>query len=222
METSVALIDDHHMVRKGLASIVNSMEGYRVTMDFPNGKEFVDALNVTNLPQIAIVDLSMPVMNGFETMDWLRKNAPSVRALALTFDAAEDAMVRAIRSGARGFLLKEAPPSELKLALDSLMLTGYYHTEDVLQGMMNSNEEKTVYERQSEELGGLLTAREMEFLLLVCAAEEHTYEHVAELIGIQGRTVDYYRKSLFEKLNVKSKVGMVLFAARHGLLPLDA
>ena len=101
-EHSVALVDDHHLMRSGLVATVNALGGYHVTIEAGNGKELIDALHGAELPAIAIVDLNMPVMDGYETIAWLRANAPSVLPLALTFDATDDAMVKAVRAGARG------------------------------------------------------------------------------------------------------------------------
>lgn len=223
MEHKVALVDDHHLMRTGLASTVNSMGDYRVTLEAGNGKELIELLeqiaHAEDLPAIAIVDLNMPVMDGYATMAWLRANAPTVLPLALTFDAADDAMVRAVHAGARGFLLKSARPAVLKTAMDSLLLTGYYYTEELVEARVRGVEWKNREEREREQLIQQITTREMEFLLLVCDEAEFTYEQIADRMGIHRRTVDNYRIALFEKFNIKSKTGLVLFALRWGLLP---
>ena len=106
MPHSVALIDDHHLMRTGLAAMVDGFGDYKVTVEAANGHEFILALSGMEEPAIAIVDLHMPVMDGYETIAWIRSNRPAILPLALTFDAADEAMVRAVRAGARGFLLK--------------------------------------------------------------------------------------------------------------------
>ena len=219
MEHDVALVDDHHLMRSGLAATVNALGGYRVTLEAGNGRELVEALErSTAAPAIAIVDLNMPVMDGFATIAWLRQNRPEVLPLALTFDAAEDAMVRAVKAGARGFLLKNTRPEVLKNALDALMLTGYYYTDAVVTTVQGNPGLKTREERERERVLAGITPREMEFLLLVCDEAEHTYEQIADRMGVHRRTVDNFRIALFEKFNIKSKTGLVLFALRWGLL----
>jgi two-component system, NarL family, invasion response regulator UvrY len=218
MEHSVALVDDHHLVRNGLVSLVNSFGGYHVTVEAGNGKELIEALKGADTPDIAIVDLNMPVMDGYETMAWLREHAPTVLSLALTFDAAEDALVKAVRAGARGFLLKNARPAVLKNALDSLMLTGYYYTEATHDALQRAPGLKTSHERERERILGQITPREMEFLLLVCDEAEFTYEQIADHMHVHRRTVDNFRIGLFEKFGIKSKTGLVLFAMRWGLM----
>jgi two-component system, NarL family, invasion response regulator UvrY len=215
---SVALIDDHHLVRSGLVNMVNSVGGYRVTLEAGNGKEFMRALSGAEEPAIAIVDLHMPVMDGFETIAWLKQYMPTVRPLALTFDASDEVMVRAVRAGARGFLLKNAKPSVLKVALDSLMLTGYYHSDELHATLVEKQSLKTPHERQQERMLAQITPRELEFLKLVCAPEEYTYEQIADRMGVHRRTVDGFREGLVEKFNIKSKTGLVLFAMKWGIV----
>ncbi|MBL7984833.1 MAG: response regulator transcription factor [Flavobacteriales bacterium] len=218
MEHEVALVDDHHLMRTGLAAMVNNLGGFRVTMEAGNGAEFIQALKQGTDPAIAIVDLNMPVMDGFETIAWLREHKPSILPLALTFDAADDALVKAVRAGARGFLLKNARPAVLKNALDSLMLTGYYYTEATHDALQRAPGLKTAHERERERVIAAITPREMEFLLLVCAEAEYTYEQIADRMGVHRRTVDNFRIALFEKFDIKSKTGLVLFAMRWRLI----
>lgn len=218
MAHSVALIDDHHLVRSGIAAMVNGVGGYNVVMEAANGREFMRALSGNEEPAIAIVDLFMPVMDGFETIAWLKNNAPGIRPLALTFDASDDVMVRAVRAGARGFLLKNARPAVLKVALDSLMLTGYYHSDELHETLVDKQQLKTPQEKQQEKIIAAITPREMDFLLLVCAPEEYTYEQIADKMNVHRRTVDGYRESLVEKFGIKSKTGLVLFAMKWGVV----
>lgn len=223
MSCNVALIDDHHLMRTGLARTVNLMRGYRVSMQAGNGREFIEVLQRLEAtdptrPRIAIVDLSMPVMDGYDTIAWLCEHEPLILPLALTFDGSDGAMVRAIKAGARGFVLKTVRPVILNAALDSLQHTGYYNgtlsTED-------PSEAWEAYERDERQRGIILSKisrREMEFLLLVCDAAEYTYEDIAKRMDVHIRTVDGFRNSLFEKFDIRSKTGLVLFALRWGLL----
>ena len=218
MDVPVALVDDHHMMRSGIAATLASLGGYRVSIEAGNGHDLIEALKGAQEPRIAIVDLSMPVLDGYATIAWLRENRPGILPLAFTYDAADEAMVRAVRAGARGFLLKTARPEVLKSALDCLLATGYYYT-DALHGTMQRNPElRTREERERQRVIERITPREMEFLRLVCDEAEHTYEQIAVRMGVHRRTVDGFRIGLFEKFNIKSKTGLVLFALRWGLL----
>lgn len=223
MEHDVALVDDHHLMRSGLATTVNGLSGYRVALEAGNGRELVETLEIMQhhampLPAIAVIDLNMPVMDGYATIAWLREHAPTVLTLALTFDAADDALVKAVRAGARGFLLKNTRPAVLKTALDSLMLTGYYYTDQTHQAMQEHPTMRTRQEREREAILAQITPREMEFLLLVCDPQEFTYEQMADHMGLHRRSVDNHRINLFEKFGIKSKTGLVLFALRWGIV----
>ena len=215
---SVALVDDHHLMRDGLAATINSYPEYEVVLQAAHGVELIDALKEGLDPMIAVVDLHMPVMDGFATIAWLKEYRPEVLSLALTFDPDDDALVRAVRAGARGFLRKNARSALLKHALDSLVLTGWFQTSPAHQDLIEREGVRTREERDRERVLEQITPREMEFLLLVCDPEEHTYEQIGERMGITRRTVENHRVALFEKFGLKSKTGLVLFAVRWGLL----
>jgi len=214
----IALIDDHTLVRKGLAELLNSVGGYCVKVEAGNGQEMIRALADGATVSMAIVDLNMPIMNGYETLHWLRENRPDIRTIALTFECTEEAVMKAMRNGARGYLLKDIEPTELKIALDAVMHTGFYHTDLVHSSLMQNVGKRTAPERLRAELFGQLTAREVEFLTLVCDPMEHTYEGIAAHMNVSRRTVDGYRENLFQKFGVKSKTGLVLVAMRLGLI----
>ena len=218
MPHSVALVDDHHLMRNGLAAMVNGFGDYKVDLEAANGHEFILALSGVEQPAIAIVDLHMPVMDGFETIAWIRSNMPDIRPIALTFDADDDAMVKAVRAGARGFILKTTRPSVLRTALDSLMLTGYYHSDELHATLIEKQGIKTAYEREQAKVLEHITPREMEFLKLVCAPEEYTYEQIADAMDVHRRTVDGFRQGLVDKFGIKSKTGLVLFAMKWGVV----
>jgi DNA-binding NarL/FixJ family response regulator len=218
MAIEIALVDDHNLMRAGLAAVINEMPGYTVTIQAGNGREFIRALNGAPTPAVAIVDLNMPLMDGYETIAWLRANLPGVLPLALTFDSADDAMVRAVRAGARGFVLKTVDPPQLRTALDSLMLTGYYHDDGLHRTLVDGQALKTSLEKEQEKVLAQITPRELEFLQLVCAPEELTYKQIADRMGVHLRTVEGFRESLGEKFGIKSKTGFVLFALKWRLV----
>ncbi len=214
----VALVDDHEMVRSAIAGMIDRLGGYRVIGEASNGLDFVTMLNAGGEePRIAVVDLQMPVMDGFETITWLRAQRPNIMALALTFDPAEDSILKAVRAGARGFLRKNARAPVLKTALDSLMLTGYYHSDEVHESMLQGRAPSST-ERQMERVLNEVSPREMEFLKLVCSDDEHTYEQIAQKMNVHRRTIDGFRESLTEKFGIKSKTGLVLFALKWGII----
>ncbi len=214
----VALVDDHTLVRKGLVELIQQSGEYEVVLEASNGREFIEALPHPDL-RLAIVDLNMPEMDGFETLAWLKENQPGLLALALTFEGTEERVIRAVRAGARGFILKDIEPLELSAALRSVLTSGYYHTDLVHHTMLNSSM-RTEEEKTRAKLLARLTENEVRFLELICDDRELTYEQVAEEMGVHRRTVDGYREHICNKLKVRSKVGLVITAVRYGLVEL--
>lgn len=214
----VVLVDDHELVRSGVAGLIDRVGGYRVVLEAANGQELLEALSTIEEPRIAVVDLHMPVMDGFETIAWLRANRPDILPLALTVDPTDEIMLRALRAGARGFLRKNARAPMLKTALDSLILSGFYFSDEMHETILHKTGMKTDHERQEEAVREGISARELEFLKLVCAPEELTYEQIAEIMGLSRRTVDGFRESLADKFDIKSKTGLVLFAMKWGFV----
>lgn len=211
----VALIDDHTLLRNMLATMIGNMPEYEVVLDAGNGKEFIAALETSGKGvSVAVVDLHMPIMDGYETIAWLRTNRPGTRALALTFERTPEAMDRAMRAGACGFVLKDASYQEFKKALDQVAVKGHYQNNIVFTdeelGKKNGQEVPEWLE--------LLTDREIDFIRLACDPREMTYETIAEVMEVHRRTVDGYRDNVFAKLNVKTRAGLVLVAIQNGLM----
>ncbi len=218
--TPVAFVDDHTLVRKGLVALVNSLEGYQVVLEATNGRDFTAAYSTGPPVDIAIVDLNMPVMDGYATIGWLARNHPHVKSIALTFDGSEDAVIRAVREGARGFLLKDVEPDVFKRALDHTRDFGYYESDLVLRSI-TSVEPRTSYERQQAKVLEAITPRELEVITLACAPEELTYEQIAEHMGTKASTVETHRKHVFDRFGIKSKAGLVIFAYRWGIVKVN-
>lgn len=216
--THVAFVDDHTLVRTGLVGLVNRLGGYRVVLEADDGREFTKALPKGPNIDIAIVDLNMPIMDGYATIAWLHKHHPHIKALALTFDASESAAIRAVHVGARGFLLKNVKPATFKEALDSVRDTGYYGSGDgtAVRDAGPSSTER--YERQRQKILDSITERELEIIKLACAPQEYTYEEIGQLLNIKPSTIEAHRKNIFDRFHIKSKAGLVIFAYRWGIV----
>jgi two-component system, NarL family, invasion response regulator UvrY len=214
---TVAITDDHTMLRKGLANLINSFDGFSVLLEAGNGKDLIGKLDGKNLPDIALLDVHMPEMDGYETAEWLRTTYPQVSILALSMMDSESAIIRMIKNGARGYVLKDMEPAELREALQAVITKGYYYNDLVTGKLIFSinrlgGEEKDIHALIN------LTDKEIQFLKL--AATELTYKEIADQMNVGVRTVDGYRDNLFEKLKVKSRVGLVLFAIKNKIIPV--
>jgi len=213
---SIVLVDDHAVVRSGIKSLIEVIGNYKVTDQFDNGRDFINALPMLKEPDLAIIDLNMPVMNGVETMRWLKKNKPGLKTLILTLESDEKVILELFRLGIRGYLPKSCSAELLKKAIQDLINQGYYHSE-LLHQALTTETERAETERSLHEQ---LSDKELTFLQLVCDKQEYTYERISELMQVSVRTVDGYRESLFKKFTIKSKIGLVLFAIRHGLVKI--
>jgi DNA-binding NarL/FixJ family response regulator len=213
----IALVDDHTMFRKGLTALINLFPNYKVLFDAANGQDFIKQLQARHIPDIVLLDIAMPDMDGYTTANWIRVNHPEIKVLALSTMDADTAIIKMIRNGAKGYVLKDAEPAELKRAFDEVLSLGYYYNELVSRKII-----QTVNELTNADSGvaafAKLTDRELTFLKLVCS--EKTYLEIAKEMFVSERTVDGYRDALFKKLNVGSRVGLALYAVKNGIVQL--
>jgi two-component system invasion response regulator UvrY len=215
---NVALADDHVLIRNGLAGLINSFEDYKVLFQAANGQEFIDKLTNQTLPNIALLDINMPKKDGYETALWLKQNHPDIKVLALSMYDNETAIIRMLKNGAKGYILKDAEPAELKTALDSVMHKGYHYSDLDTGQLINTISKIDDNSRTKSAL--LLSEREIEFLKYVCS--ELGYKEIADKMFVSPRTVDGYREALFDKLDVKTRVGLVIYAIKNGIVNLGS
>jgi two-component system, NarL family, invasion response regulator UvrY len=207
----VAIADDHSLLRNALARLISGFEGYTVAIEADNGKDLITKLAQNVLPDIVLLDVNMPEMDGFETTQWLYKKYPQVKVLALSMLSDERTIIKIFRLGAKGYLLKNTDPAELKTALDSIMNKNVYLSEYV-SGKLVSGLHKDVDVDLKE---AVLNEKEREFLRWTCS--ELSYKDIAEKMYLSPRTIDDYRQSLFNKLKVHSRVGLVMYAIKNGI-----
>jgi DNA-binding NarL/FixJ family response regulator len=211
----VAIADDHSLLRNALANLINTFEGYSVIMEADNGKDLCEKISKNILPDIVLLDINMPEMDGFETTQWLHKKYPQIKVLTLSMLSDEKSIIKIFRLGAKGYLLKNASPQELKEALDAIMNKNVYLSEYV-SGKLISGLHNDVVNVEEKEL--VLNEKEKEFLKWTCS--ELSYKEIAEKMYVSPRTVDDYRQSLFAKLKVHSRVGLVMYAIKNKIIEL--
>jgi len=214
-KTMVALVDDHILLRNGLASHIRSLDGYDVLFEADNGIDFQKKLNTAALPDIVLMDINMPAMDGFETTLWLKNHHLEIKVLALSMYDNEQSIIRMLKCGAKGYILKDIEPAEFKAALDALVRKGFYYTEMVTGKLIHAVNHLDELKQQSDSLMSL-TEREIEFLKLVCT--EKTYKEIADEMNLSPRTIDGYRDTMFEKLHAKTRIGLVMYAIRNGIV----
>lgn len=212
-KTKIALADDHVLLRNGLAGLVTNL-GYDVIFECSNGAELMKKIDKDNPPDIVLMDINMTGGDGYQATEWLRENFPLVNVLAVSMYDDETAIIRMLKCGAKGYILKGAEPTELKKAIDDVMTKGVHYSELVTGKLLHSIYK--VEEGNGTQKALELNDRELEFLKL--ASTEMTYKEIAKEMHLSPRTIDGYRDDLFEKLNIKNRVGLVLFAIKHGIV----
>ncbi|MES1218653.1 MAG: response regulator transcription factor [Bacteroidota bacterium] len=210
----VAVTDDHALLRNALARLVNTIDGYSVLFEADNGKDLRAKIMQHLVPDIVLLDVNMPEIDGFETTKWLQKNYPQIKVLVLSMMSDEGTIIKMFRLGAKGYLLKNTEPAELKLALDAITNKNVYLSEYVsakLVSGLNNDADKDILEI-------VLNEKEREFLRWTCT--ELSYKEIGEKMFVSARTADDYRQALFTKLNVHSRVGLVMYAIKNGIVEL--
>jgi two-component system, NarL family, invasion response regulator UvrY len=210
----VAVADDHSLLRQALAKLINSFENFSVLFEANNGNEIKTRLAKHVIPDIVLLDVNMPDMDGYETAQWLHTNYPQVKVLALSMFSDENIIIRMLRLGAKGYILKNAEPEELQEALNSVLEKDFYLSE-YISGKIVSGLNKDL-DRPDDRVS--LTEKEKELLRWICT--EMTYKDIAAKMFVSPRTLDDYRNNLFEKLKVKTRVGLVLYAIRNRMVEL--
>jgi two-component system, NarL family, invasion response regulator UvrY len=214
--TTVALVDDHVLLRNGLATLVRNL-GYDVLFEANNGDDFLSKRTTKGDPDVVLMDINMPEKDGYETTMWLRQNCPDVKVLALSMYDDENAIIRMLKSGAKGYILKDSEPADLRAALDAVTRKGFYYSEMVTGRLMRSISDMDEESNGTKKLLNL-NERETEFLKLVCT--EMTYKEIAEKMFLSPRTIDGYRDALFEKLDIKTRTGLVIYAIKNGIVKI--
>lgn len=217
MPVSICLVDDHPIVRNGLKALIERLGDNKVTAEFDNGKELMDALPFKDQPDLIIMDLNMPVMDGKQAVHQLKTKKVNIPVLMLTLETEEKSIIELFRMGIRGYLPKSCTAEELKKSISDVINTGYYHNE-IFATAAAKIAGMEVDDGRS--LPAALTEKERQFIELVCNEDEPTYDQIASRMGVSRRTVDGYRESIFEKFNVRSKTGLVLFAIKYKIIDI--
>ena len=208
----IALIDDHVVLRKSLAMLVEMLGHFKVVMEASNGEELTHQMDIASpdiFPDIALMDITMPIMDGVETTKWLKQNYPKVKVIAFSMMNNDLVIIRMLKNGARGYILKDCEPAELKTAFLEVYNNGYYYNDIVtskLQSQINRNIDQKA----------MINEKELTFLRFACT--EKSYKEIADEMSLSPRTIDGYRDALFIKLKVSSRVGLVVYAFKNNIV----
>lgn len=215
MTYTVAIVDDHTLIAKAIAGIIDGFPKYNVLYEAEHGKALLEKFkSAKNIPDIVLLDIAMPVMDGYETARWIKENHPAVQILTLSMQNDDQSLIKMIKAGAKGYLLKNVHPAELEKALDALMAKGFYYPDWATNKIFLSIADEEHHTTHAV----ALTERETEFLKHCCS--ELTYKEIAEKMFCSNRTVEGYRDALFDKLGLKTRAGLVMYAIKSGVYTL--
>ena len=215
LPVTIFIADDHNLFRKGLRNIIESLgEGYSILGEASNGEELINYLKSNSpKPQLAILDINMPVLDGFQAIGWMNQHCPEIPVLVISMIEKEETILRMLKMGARGYLSKDVETVDLKRAIDAIIQKGFYYT-DFLTGRLVHDLQKSSIKKPENDLN----ERELEVLKLACS--ELTYKQIADKLYLSIKTVDTYRDNLFKKLGATSRVGLVIYAIRNNIVQL--
>jgi len=208
----IVIVDDHLLFSNSLKKLIEGFADYEVVKQLGNGRALVDYLDAeSDPPDLILLDVKMPVMDGKSTMDWLSANRPDLKVLVLSMDDDESTIIHMLRKGAKGYVLKDIDPLKFKEALENVLHKGFYHSERVSAVLLGE-----IYKPSDDEVQ--LNERELLFLDLACS--DKTYKEIASEMYLSPKTIDGYRATLFKKLNVRSRVGLAMYAIKNGLVEI--
>jgi DNA-binding NarL/FixJ family response regulator len=211
-EHSIAIVDDHLLFAGSLEKLIDTFLGFNVLYHAKNGLDLQRKIKSHKIiPEIILLDINMPVMNGFETAEWLTEHYPDIKILALSMDDDENTILKMLRKGVKGYLLKDIHPDKLEEALSEVIDKGYYHSERVATTLLHS-----LQPGHHDEL--VFKENEITFLQLACS--EMTYKEIAGVMNLSPKTIDGYRQELFNRLNIKNRVGLVIFALKNNIISI--
>ena len=204
---SVVVVDDHTLLSQAIQAMVDTFDNFKVLYTCKNGQDLVEQFSISeNIPNVVLMDVNMPIMNGLETTEWIKENHSDVHVMALSVEDEDTTVLKMLKAGAVGYLLKDTEKSVLEKALIEIVENGFYHTKNVTNLLM-----KSISGSFKNEIN--LKQKEINFLKLACT--ELTYKEIANEMCLSPKTIDGYRDALFTKLNVKNRVGLVIYAIKN-------
>lgn len=204
------LADDHILLRDALANLINNFNEFTVMATASNGEEVISAIENGCNADIVLMDLNMPKMDGYEAAKWLAQHHPEIKIVILTMYDSEIALIRLLQAGVNGFLKKDIHPAELRNALLTVAAGEYYYSNHTTTKIASLFRKQSALERS------ILNDSEIEFLKL--ASTDMTYKEIAQAMHMTPRHIDTYRDALFTKLDVKSRVGLAIYAIKNGIV----
>ena len=217
-KVKIGLVDDHRLFRKGLITLLEELDHpYQLLFEADNGIELQEKIAQHGLPDLILMDINMPRMDGYQTMAWLQQNHPESKVLVISMVDNEESITKMVKLGVKGYLSKDIDLFELKNAIYSILNKGFYYT-DYITGKLVHSLQHNEKDDATNNVTKLLNDKELRFIELACS--DKTYNEIAAEMFLSPKTIDGYRNSVFEKLNVKSRVALALFAVKNRIVKI--
>ncbi|MEP2670832.1 MAG: response regulator transcription factor [Cyclobacteriaceae bacterium] len=210
---NICIVDDHNLFRKAMVRLLKTFKKVDQVWEAQHGKELLQILN-KNKPDVVLLDLEMPIMNGVETAEYIIPKYPDIKIIVLTQHDSEKFMLHMLEMGVHSFLLKNSNPDELERAILSVYEKDFYHNDlisNVMRKSISMRSEKPLFSKMAE-----LSEREKEIFGLIC--EEHSLKEISIRLNISEKTIHSHKANIQHKLGVRNTVGMIKFAYENGLL----
>jgi len=211
----LGLIDDHIIFRKALAAYINQFTQYQVQLEASHGLDLQEQLRNAPVPDLIMLDIRMPIMNGFETTEYLINRYPGVKILVVSMLPEMHHLEHLLQLGVSGYVQKDAEIEELKRAIDQVLHKGHYLNPAAYVQLISDKRDLHKHQMQEAQLAAHLSDRERDFLRRLCT--DKGYKEIAGEMFVSPRTIDGYRDALLKKLRVSSRIGLVTFAIRQGI-----
>ncbi|MFM9945899.1 MAG: response regulator [Bacteroidia bacterium] len=210
----IFIVDDHVLIAKALKELLEQNAEFNVLHHFINGLELKKHFeNNGIIPDLILLDLNMPLMNGYESFKFLKAGFPQIKIIILSMNDGEEEILSMIKEGVNGYVLKSSSYDELTKAIETIEREEYYFPPSISKLLIKSLNEPIKSNNPDK-----LSENEITFLKSICS--ELTYKEIADQMNLSPKTIDGYRDSLFAKLNVKSRTGLVLYAIQNGFFKI--
>jgi two-component system, NarL family, invasion response regulator UvrY len=217
----LAIVDDHNLFRKGLIKLINlgdQENKYTILFEAENGNDLKEKIDKRCLPDIVLMDIDMPDMDGYESAEWMNKYYPGISILVISMFESEEAIIRMLRFGVKGYLSKDIEIEDMHMALEAISNKGFYYSDLVSETMANAIQNNTENKKDSNGIWAELSGNEKIFLNHACT--DLTYSQIAEKMFLSPKTIEGYREALCNKFNVRSRVSLAMYAVKNGLVKL--
>lgn len=214
----VGIVDDHLLFRRSMSLLINSFADMQVVIDAENGKLFLNQLQEKTI-DVVLLDIQMPVMDGYETCKQLIQLFPDVKILIVSQLTSRESIHKTMELGAHGYFTKNSDPNQLEMALLSIHEEGFYFGQElgsvIKEAMLWENKRPTEMVKQKD----LFSERELQIIRMIC--KEMKSKEIADKLFINVRTVETHRKHVMEKTNSKNFIGVILYTLKNGILTVD-